>query len=120
MGTYFNPSNGGFRKASRDEIYVDKTGLINILNRTGLTFKQLLKDYVDTYKFCKDIDLDDCGSVEECDVYENDTHVVSRKSLTENKLRIFVESFNELKAESKFNEIVSSVESWYAIGWDVE
>ena len=33
MGTYFNPSNKGFRKASRDEIYIDKTGLLNILNR---------------------------------------------------------------------------------------
>ena len=33
MGTYFNPSNRGFQKASRDEIYVDKTGLLNILNR---------------------------------------------------------------------------------------
>ncbi|MBE6853995.1 MAG: hypothetical protein E7505_11150 [Ruminococcus sp.] len=33
MGTYFNPSNRGFQKASGDEIYVDKTGLLNILNR---------------------------------------------------------------------------------------
>jgi len=32
MGTYFNPSNKGFRKASKDEIYVDKTGVLNILN----------------------------------------------------------------------------------------
>ncbi|MBP1565268.1 MAG: AAA family ATPase [Oscillospiraceae bacterium] len=33
MGTYFNPSNGGFRKTVSDEIYVDKSGLLNILNK---------------------------------------------------------------------------------------
>ena len=32
MGTYFNPNNGSFRKDSRSKIYVDKTGLIEILN----------------------------------------------------------------------------------------
>ena len=42
MGTYFNPSNGGFRKASRDEIYVDKTGLINILNRRLMAEKNCI------------------------------------------------------------------------------
>ena len=33
MGTYFNPSNAGFRKSAKDEIYIDKSGLINLLNR---------------------------------------------------------------------------------------
>ena len=33
MGTYFNPSNAGFRKAAKDEIYIDKSGLLNLLNR---------------------------------------------------------------------------------------
>ncbi|MBE6853875.1 MAG: hypothetical protein E7505_10480 [Ruminococcus sp.] len=33
MGTYFNPSNGGFRKSACDEIYIDKSGLLNILNK---------------------------------------------------------------------------------------
>lgn len=94
--------------------------LINILNRTGQTFKQLLKDYVDTYKFCKDITLECCEDVEDFDVYENDTHVVIRKSLTENKLRIFVESFDKSKAEQKFNEIVNSLENWYAVRWNVK
>ena len=42
MGTYFNPSNGGFRKASRDEIYVDKTGLLNILNRRLMAEKNCI------------------------------------------------------------------------------
>ena len=32
MGTYFNPSNAGFRKALNNEIYIDKSGLLNILN----------------------------------------------------------------------------------------
>ena len=33
MGTYFNPSNEGFQKSSQDEIYIDKSGLLNILNK---------------------------------------------------------------------------------------
>ncbi|MBQ3502993.1 MAG: hypothetical protein IJA72_04970 [Clostridia bacterium] len=85
--------------------------LINILNRTGLTFKQLLKDYADSYRFCKDVELGFCENIEDYDVYENDTHVVIRKSLTENKFRIFVESFDKTKAEQKFNEIVNSLEN---------
>ena len=85
--------------------------LINILNRTRLTFKQLLKNYVDAHRLCKDIELGCCEDVEDCDVYENGTHVVIRKSLTENKLRIFVESFDRGKAEQKFNEIVDRLEN---------
>lgn len=33
MGTYFNPSNEGFIKSAKDEIYIDKSGLLSILNR---------------------------------------------------------------------------------------
>ena len=33
MGIYFNPDNAGFKKTSGDELYVDKTGLLKILNR---------------------------------------------------------------------------------------
>ena len=33
MSTYFNPGNESFRKASRSEIYVDKTDLLNQLNK---------------------------------------------------------------------------------------
>ena len=32
MGIYFNPGNEGFRKAAKSEIYIDKTGLINVTN----------------------------------------------------------------------------------------
>ena len=32
MGIYFNPGNGSFAKDTRSEIYVDKTGLLEILN----------------------------------------------------------------------------------------
>ena len=32
MGIYFNPSNQGFKKAINNEIYIDKSGLLNILN----------------------------------------------------------------------------------------
>jgi len=33
MGIYFNPGNDGFRKSAEDELYVDKTGLLNITNK---------------------------------------------------------------------------------------
>ena len=33
MGIYFNPGNGSFRQAVRSEIYVDKTGLLEVLNK---------------------------------------------------------------------------------------
>ena len=33
MGTYFNPGNEDFRKSSHDEIYVDKSGLLKLLNK---------------------------------------------------------------------------------------
>ncbi len=33
MGVYFNPENGSFRQAVRSQIYVDKTGLLEELNR---------------------------------------------------------------------------------------
>lgn len=33
MGIYFNPSNGSFTKDKNDEIYVDKTGLLEYLNK---------------------------------------------------------------------------------------
>ena len=33
MGTYFNPGNEGFRKSSHDETYVDKSGLLKLLNK---------------------------------------------------------------------------------------
>ncbi len=33
MGIYFNPENEGFRKAAESEIYIDKSGLLNITNK---------------------------------------------------------------------------------------
>ena len=33
MGTYFNPNNESFRQVIRSMIYVDKTGLLNEMNK---------------------------------------------------------------------------------------
>lgn len=33
MGTYFNPNNESFRCDKRSEIYIDKTGLLEFLNK---------------------------------------------------------------------------------------
>ena len=33
MGLYFNPENEAFRQAATDELYVDKTGMIALMNQ---------------------------------------------------------------------------------------
>ena len=33
MGTYFNPNNESFTKDKKSEIYIDKTGLLEFLNK---------------------------------------------------------------------------------------
>ena len=42
MGTYFNPSNTGFKKSAEDELYVDKSGLLNLLNKKILAEKNCI------------------------------------------------------------------------------
>lgn len=42
MGIYLNPGNGGFSKAIRSEIYVDKTGLISYTNKYFDTEQQFI------------------------------------------------------------------------------
>lgn len=37
MGIYFNPSNASFRQARNSMVYVDKTNLLNFLNRRLFT-----------------------------------------------------------------------------------
>ena len=37
MGIYFNPGNGSFKQAVRSQIYVDKTGLLEVLNKRILS-----------------------------------------------------------------------------------
>ena len=40
MGTYLNPGNGGFARIANNE-YVDKTGMIGLLNKAIGTTKNL-------------------------------------------------------------------------------
>ena len=37
MGIYFNPGNGSFTKDKNSQLYIDKTGLIEYLNRVICT-----------------------------------------------------------------------------------
>ena len=37
MGVYFNPGNGSYTKARNSQIYIDKSGLIDFLNKRLLT-----------------------------------------------------------------------------------
>ena len=42
MGIYFNPSNESFAKTSNSEIYIDKSGLLNLLNKKLLSEKNCI------------------------------------------------------------------------------
>lgn len=85
--------------------------LLNILNRTGLTFEQLLSGYKQTFKLTKDFKVD---NLIECDEYEkidNNVRVVVRRSGTEDVVRVFVEGENIDAVKLKFEEVVKSIAS---------
>ena len=42
MGIYFNPSNESFAKTSNSEMYIDKSGLLNLLNKKLLSEKNCI------------------------------------------------------------------------------
>ena len=79
--------------------------LLNILNRTGLTFKQLLKGFNESYTLADDININDVGRVVEYEQSSKNFRVVVRKSLTESKLRIYVDGIDKKLVETKFNQV---------------
>ena len=54
MGIYFNPGNGSFTKDKNSQLYIDKTGLIEYLNRVICTNANCISavsyTHLDVYK----------------------------------------------------------------------
>ncbi len=84
--------------------------LLNILNMSGKTFDELLKGYIKTYKFVKNIDINQALNMVEYTQITNDMLVLVRHSATENKLRIYVEGTDEGLAWQKFEQVVRDCE----------
>lgn len=82
--------------------------LLNILNRTKMSFKELLKDYEDTYYIEKNIYTD--ADVKEYIQESENIRVVVRKSETEPLVRIVVESNDRDIASKQMKTILKSLE----------
>ena len=80
--------------------------LINILNRTGLSFNQLLSGYKNTYKLTKDIDLSKVDEIAESEQVCKTMRVIVRKGETEPKLRIYIEGIDKVLVENKFEQLL--------------
>lgn len=80
--------------------------VLNILNMSGKTFEELLKGYIKTYTFVKNININQSLKVAEYVETTNDMMIVIRKSATEDKLRIYVEGSDEVLVQQKFEQVV--------------
>ncbi|MBQ7798503.1 MAG: hypothetical protein IJ371_05210 [Clostridia bacterium] len=85
--------------------------LINILERTGLNFGQLLTGYKQMYSLTKDIDINKVNDIVEFEYNDKEVRVVVRKSETEQVLRVFVEGESKDIVENKINNLIQE------LGW---
>ena len=83
--------------------------LLNILNRTGMTFEQLLSGYKQMFGLSKDINVEDVKKFNEIEKFNNDVRVVVRKSGTENVVRVFVEGESENKVKDKMQQVLKQI-----------
>lgn len=79
--------------------------LLNILNRTGLKFEQLLSGYKQRYIQTKDISANNIDNFNDFESVDCGCRVVARKSGTENLIRILVDGENENIVKVKMEEI---------------
>jgi phosphoglucosamine mutase len=80
--------------------------LLNILNRTGLSFSQLLSGYKQMYKLMKSIDIDKVKNCKELELTDKECRLVVRRSATENVVRVFVEGEAKGVVEARMNDVV--------------
>ncbi|MFQ6723745.1 MAG: hypothetical protein ACLRFE_00220, partial [Clostridia bacterium] len=81
--------------------------LLNILNRTKMSFVELLKGYKNTFICNENLEVGDI-CISNYESINNGIRVVVRKSNTESVLRILVEGEDELGVKEKINEIKNS------------
>lgn len=83
--------------------------LLNILNRTGLSFEQLLSGYKEVYQIMKSVDIAGNENVVELEEVTNNMRVIVRKSETEPKIRIFIEGSEKAIVDKKCSEIIKGL-----------
>lgn len=83
--------------------------LLNILNRTGLNFEQLLSGYKEVYQIMKSVDISDNENIDEVEEVTNNMRVIVRKSETEPKIRIFIEGSEKSIVDEKYSEIIKGL-----------
>ena len=83
--------------------------LLNILNRTGLNFKQLLAGYKQTYCLNKNLSLENSKNIKEFESVSKTIRIVVRKSETEKVLRVFVEGDDEFEVKQKFDGLIKQL-----------
>ena len=83
--------------------------LLNILNRTGQTFEQLLSGYKELHSLSKSLNIEESKAGIEFEQTCKDMRVVVRKSETEPKVRVFVEGVDRELVRCKFERLVQEL-----------
>ena len=81
MGTYFNPNNESFTCDKRSEIYIDKTGLLEFLNKkTGTNAKYISVSHARRFGKSHAAGMIDAYYSRGCDSYElfRDTNIATK------------------------------------------
>ena len=81
MGTYFNPNNESFRCDKRSEIYIDKTGLLEFLNKKiGTNAKYISVSHARRFGKSHAAGMIDAYYSRGCDSYElfRDTNIATK------------------------------------------
>ena len=81
--------------------------LLNILNMADTTLTGLLKGYVKTYQFVKNISINSAIKVDDYIKSDNNMRIVVRKSGTEDAVRIYVEGIDKELTQQKFKQVIS-------------
>ena len=81
--------------------------LINILNRTGLKFCEILSGYKNMHQLSKDIAMIDVSNFVEFEKIDKGARIVVRNSGTENVVRVFVEGEDKGVVEDKLKETIN-------------
>ena len=84
--------------------------LLNILNRTEMTFKQLLGGYKEIFRLSQDVLMQGDEDFKNFERFDNGVRVVVRKSMTENLIRLLVEGEDKVLVETVMSGIIAEIE----------
>lgn len=103
MGTYFNPSNGSYTKDKNSELYIDKTGLLEYLNKVICTNANCISvSHARRFGKSHAAGMIDAYYSRGCDSYElfKDTEIATKDSFKEhmnqyNVIHLDIASFSD-------------------------